>query len=167
MANATFDAKVEALHGGSKRSYGRPRIVRGLREQGVQVGHERVRNSLKRQDLRPVYKHPYRVTTESAHHQPVAPNVLYRRVDDWRVSQAWVADITYISTGEGWLYLAWRYGSGQSQNRRLVNERAHYGRAGLSGVEVGVLAAQTDCGTDHAFGPRQSVREREPPAVDQ
>ena len=80
--------------------------MRGLREQGVQVGHERARNSLKRQHLRPVYKRPYRVTTDSAHHKPVAPNVLDRRVDGWRVNEAWVADITCISTSEGWLYLA-------------------------------------------------------------
>ena len=106
MANAALDAQVAAIHAGSKRSYGRPRIVRGLREQGVAVGHERVRNSLKRQDLRPVYKRPYRVTTDSAHHKPIAPNVLDRRFDGWRVNQAWVADITYIATGEGWLYLA-------------------------------------------------------------
>ena len=106
IANAALDAQVAALHAGSKRSYGRPRIVRGLREQGVQVGHERVRNSLKRQDLRSVYKRPYRVTTDSAHHKPIAPNVLDRRVDGWRVNQAWVADITYVATNQGWLYLA-------------------------------------------------------------
>ncbi len=106
MANARLDAQVAALHASSKRSYGRPRIVRGLRAQGVQVGHERVRNSLKRQHLRPVYKRPYRVTTDSAHHKPVAPNVLDRRVDGWRVNQAWVGDITYVATDEGWLYLA-------------------------------------------------------------
>ena len=106
LANAALDAQVAAIHAGSKRSYGRPRIVRGLREQGVQVSHERVRNSLKRQDLRPVYKRPYRVTTDSAHYKPIAPNVLDRRFNDWRVNQAWVADITYIATGEGWLYLA-------------------------------------------------------------
>ena len=84
----------------------RPRIVRGLRAQGVPVSHERVRNSLKRQDLRPVYKRPYRVTTDSAHNKPIAPNVLDRRFDGWCVNRAWVADITYIATGEGWLYLA-------------------------------------------------------------
>lgn len=105
-ANAVLDAQVAAVHAGSKRSYGRPRIVRGLREQGVQVGHERVRKSLKRQGLRPVYKRPYRVTTDSAHHKPIAPNILERRFDGWRVNQAWVADITYVATGEGWLYLA-------------------------------------------------------------
>ena len=106
MANATLDAQVAAMHASSKCSYGRPRIVRGLREQGVAVSHERVRNSLKRQHLRPVYKRPYRVTTDSAHRKPIAPNVLDRRFDGWRVNQAWVADITYIATGEGWLYLA-------------------------------------------------------------
>jgi transposase InsO family protein len=106
IANATLDAQVAAIHAESQRSYGRPRIVRGLHEQGVQVSHERVRNSLKRQDLRPVYKRPYRVTTDSAHHKPIAPNVLDRRFYGWRVNQAWVADITYVATGEGWLYLA-------------------------------------------------------------
>ena len=105
-ANAALDARVAAIHAGSKRSYGRPRIVKGLRDQGIQVGHERVRHSLIRQGLRPVYKPPYRVTTDSAHHKPVAPNVLDRRFDGWQLNQAWVSDVTYIATGEGWLYLA-------------------------------------------------------------
>lgn len=106
MANAVLDAQVAAIHAGSQRSYGRPRIVRGLREHGVKVSHERVRNSLRRQGLCPVYKRAYRVTTDSAHDKPIAPNVLDRRFDGWRVNQAWVADITFIATGEGWLYLA-------------------------------------------------------------
>ena len=106
MANAALDARVAAIHAGTKRSYGRPRIVRDLRAQGVRVSHERVRNSLKRQGLRPAYQRPYRVTTDSAHNQPIAPNGLNRRIDGWQVNQAWVADITYIATDEGWLYLA-------------------------------------------------------------
>ncbi len=106
QANARLDAQVAALHAASKGSYGRPRIVRGLREQGLHVGPERVRRSLQRQALRPAYKRPYRVTTESNHRQPVAPNVLGRRFDGWNINRAWVSDITYISTLEGWLYLA-------------------------------------------------------------
>jgi transposase InsO family protein len=106
LANAALDAQVAAIHEGSKRSYGRPRIVRGLRNCGLVVSHERVRNSLNRQGLRPVYKRPYRVTTDSDHSKPVAPNVLDRRFDGWRINQAWVGDITYVETGEGWLYLA-------------------------------------------------------------
>ena len=53
MAKATLDAPVAAIHAGSQRSYGRPRIVRGLREQGIQVGHERVRNSRVKSSLIP------------------------------------------------------------------------------------------------------------------
>jgi transposase InsO family protein len=106
IANATLDAQVAAIHAATKRSYGRPRIVRDLRALGILVGHERVRRSLQRQTLRPVYKRPYRVTTDSAHTKPTAPNLLDQRFDGWQVNQAWVADITYIATAEGWLYLA-------------------------------------------------------------
>ena len=106
LADAALDARVAAVHAQSRRSYGRPRIVRELNDQGIQVGHERIRSSLKRQGLRPVYRRPYRVTTDSTHTKPIAPNVLDRRIDGWKVNQAWVADITYIATREGWLYLA-------------------------------------------------------------
>ena len=106
LANATLDAQVAAIHAASHRSYGRPRIVKGLHNQGVDVSHERVRHSLNRQGLRPVYKRPYRVTTDSEHQQPVAPNLLNRRFDSWGINEAWVGDITYVQTGEGWLYLA-------------------------------------------------------------
>ena len=106
VANAALDAQVAAIHQSSKHSYGRPRIVRSLRNCGVPISHERVRNSLKRQGLRPVYKRPFRVTTDSDHHNPVAPNILDRRFDGWGINQAWVGDITYVETAEGWLYLA-------------------------------------------------------------
>lgn len=106
LSNAALDVHVAAIHKGSKCSYGRPRIVEGLREWGLEVGHERVRNSLKRQNLRPIYKRPFRVTTDSDHDNPVAPNILDRRFDGWGINQAWVGDITYVETAEGWLYLA-------------------------------------------------------------
>ena len=105
-ANAALDAQVAAIHASSKRSYGRERIVRGLRKQGLSVGHERVRKSLRRQGLQALYKRPYRVTTDSNHAKPIAANVLDRRFDGWTVNRAWVADITYVATAEGWLYLA-------------------------------------------------------------
>ena len=114
-----------------------------------------------------MYKRPYRVTTDSAHDKPIAPNVLDRCFDGWRVNQAWVADITYIATGEGWLYLAVimdlasRRIVGWSMSERIKADSS------LPSVEVGVLAAQTVCGTDPAFGPWQPVRQRHPPAVDQ
>jgi putative transposase len=85
IANAALDAQIAAIHAATKRSYGRPRIVRDLHGRGVRGGHERVRKSLKRQTLRPVYKRPYRVTTDSAHCKPIAPNLLDRRFEGWQV----------------------------------------------------------------------------------
>ena len=106
LANQNLDAKVAAIHDASRRSYGRPRIVHKLRQQGEVVSAERVRKSLRRQGLRPVYRRPFVVTTDSAHRLPVAPNLLDRRFDGWQRDQAWVAYITYVPTGEGCLYLA-------------------------------------------------------------
>ncbi|WP_088509277.1 IS3 family transposase [Burkholderia ubonensis] len=106
QANTALDAEVAAIHRANRGSYGRPRIVRQLRAQGQTASAERVRRSLQRQGLRPAYKRPYRVTTDSTHRLPVAPNLLDRRFDGWQPNQAWVSDITFVRTGEGWLYLA-------------------------------------------------------------
>jgi transposase InsO family protein len=106
LANATLDAQVAAIYAGSQRSYGRIRIQRGLRQQGIEVGHERVRRSMQRQGLCPVYRRPFRVMTNAPHRKPVADNLLNRRFHGWRINQAWVSDITYLATAEGWLYLA-------------------------------------------------------------
>jgi len=103
QANAVLDAQVAAIHAQYKRRYGRARIVRELNQP---VSQERVRKSLQRQGLRPLYRRPYRVTTDSNHRNPLAPNVLDRRFYGWQMNRAWVGDITYIATNEGWLYLA-------------------------------------------------------------
>ena len=106
IANVVLDVHVASIHAQSDQTYGRVRIVEQLRSNGQFVGHERIRQSLLRQGLRPAYKRPYRVTTDSEHDEPIAPNVLKRRFDDWQPNQAWVADLTYIHTRQGWLYLA-------------------------------------------------------------
>lgn len=106
QANDRLDAQVAAIHRASGRSYGRERIHRQLRDEGVPAGRERIRKSLQRQGLRPVYRRPYRVTTDSGHGKPLAANLLERRFGAWAMNEAWVADITYVATGEGWLYLA-------------------------------------------------------------
>jgi putative transposase len=106
VANTVLDVQVAAIHAQSRRRYGRERIVRQLHAQGLTPGHERVRKSLLRQKLRPVYRRPYRVTTDSKHDEPVAANILNRRFEGWRINRAWVGDITFIATAEGWLYLA-------------------------------------------------------------
>ena len=158
LANGRLDAQVAALHAASGRSYGRDRIVRGLHQQGQCVGHERVRRSLVRQGLRSVYKRPYRVTTDSEHCKPVATNVLDRRFEGWQINQAWVADVTYVATAEGWLYLAVildlasRRIVGWSMSHRLKAElvcqalvSAYWGRKPAPG-----LIMHTDRGSQYA-----------------
>lgn len=128
IANATLDVHVASIHAQSEQTYGQPRIVKQLQKSGRVIGHERIRQSLLRQGLRPIYKRPYRVTTDSQHDQPVAPNVLKRRFDGWQPNQAWVADVTDIRTRQGWLYLAivldlaTRRIVGWSMNERMKTE---------------------------------------------
>ena len=101
-----LDKQVAALHAQSRATYGRPRLVQALAAQGVKTSAERVRRSLIRQGLRPVYRRAWKSTTDSAHRLPVAPNILARRFDGWASNRAWAADVTYLPTAEGWLYLA-------------------------------------------------------------
>jgi transposase InsO family protein len=106
LANRSLDAQVAVIHAEGKQGYGRIRVTRRLRQSGMRVGAERVRKSLLRQSLRSVYRKKYRVTTDSNHSKPVAQNLLDRRFDGWSPNRAWTTDITYLSTDEGWLYLA-------------------------------------------------------------
>jgi len=99
-------AQMRVIHAENDRSYGRIRLWKALTGQGQRVGQERVRRLMKVNGLRSVYRRPYRVTTRSDHAKPVAPNVLDRCFRQSEVDRAWVADITYVPTGEGWLYLA-------------------------------------------------------------
>jgi putative transposase len=106
LGNTVLDVQVAAIHAQSRRSYGRGRIVRQPHAQCLTPRRERVRKSLLRQKLRPVYRRPYRVATDSKHDKPIAANILKRRFEGWRMNRAWTGDITYIPTTEGWLYLA-------------------------------------------------------------
>jgi putative transposase len=106
LANRSLDAQAAVIHAEGKQGYGRIRVTRRLRQSGMRVGAERVRKSLLRQHLRSVYRKKYRVTTDSKHGKPIAQNLLDRRFDGWSPSRAWTTDITYLSTDEGWLYLA-------------------------------------------------------------
>ncbi len=165
VANAALDARITAIYESSKRSYGRPRIVRSLRDCGVPVSHERVRKSLKRQGLRPVYRRPFRVTTDSAHGNPVAANVLARRFDGWQINQAWVGDITYVETAEGWLYLACvmdlasRRIVGWSMSDRMKTElvtQALKSAYGLRRPGAGTIM-HTDRGSQYASAPHRRL----------
>ena len=98
---------IDQIHARSRKTYGAPRIEKELRKQGRRHGRNRVARLMKEQDLCGRQKARYRVqTTDSNHDQPVAPNRLARAPKATAPNQLWVADITYIETQEGWLYLA-------------------------------------------------------------
>jgi len=109
-ARATNDARlrveIAASHTASRRTYGSPRILHDLRAEGHRVSRKRVARLMRELGLVGRRKRRFRATTESTHRFPVAPNVLMRDFDVAEPNIAWVTDITYVATLEGWLYLA-------------------------------------------------------------
>jgi transposase InsO family protein len=104
--DARLRVKVATSHSASRRTYGSPRILRDLREEGHRVSRKRVARLMRELGLEGRRKRRFRATTDSQHRFPVAPNVLMRDFDVDAPNTAWVTDITYLATLEGWLYLA-------------------------------------------------------------
>ena len=104
--DARLRVEISASHSASRRTYGSPRILRDLREEGHCVSRKRVARLMRELGLEGRRKRRFRATTDSQHHFPVAPNVLMRDFDVEAPNTAWVTDITYLATLEGWLYLA-------------------------------------------------------------
>ena len=104
---ASLMAEIRKLHVGHRQSYGSPRVFRELRAQGEVVNEKTVAKVMREAGIRAKSDRKFRVTTtDSNHTQPVAENVLNREFTADQRNQKWVADITYIATLEGWLYLA-------------------------------------------------------------
>jgi putative transposase len=98
--------RLHVLHADSRRTYGRPRLRRALRQAGFHVGDRRVRRLMRAGGLVARGRRRYRVTTDSRHDAPVAPNHLARAFTVTRPNRVWAGDITALWTTEGWLYLA-------------------------------------------------------------
>lgn len=99
-------AVISAIHAELKGAYGSPRMVRELRLRGFTAGKERVERLMRENGIRARHKRRYKVTTDSRHGLPVAPNLLERNFMPSAPNQVWTSDITYLWTDEGWLYLA-------------------------------------------------------------
>ena len=107
LENQSLAQEIERIHARSRQTYGAPRIEQELRKTGRCHGRQRVARLLKEKGLCGRQKGRYRVqTTDSNHDQPIAPNRLAEAPKATAPNQVWVADITYIQTQEGWLYLA-------------------------------------------------------------
>lgn len=97
---------LKATFMASGQTYGSRRLVKAMRHRGYIIGRYRVRSMMKSAHLIPVWKRKFVRTTDSKHTGRIAPNLVQQ---DFRVSRknaVWVADITYIRTQSGWLYLA-------------------------------------------------------------
>lgn len=100
-------AEIRALHQASRGLYGSPRIHAALERAGTRVSRKRVARLMREAGLhsqRRVRRRPH--TTDSAHHRPVAPNLLARNFSATAPNQKWVGDLLGIATDEGWLYVA-------------------------------------------------------------
>src|SRR5215210_4692253 len=102
-------AKMREIHAQVEQRYGSPRVRQELRALGFACGKHRAARLMRAAGLRARSVPRYRVTTQSAHAAPIAPNALDRQfalAHHPQLNQTWAGDITYIPTREGWLYLA-------------------------------------------------------------
>ncbi len=104
--NRKLLAEVGAIHAKSHGTYGSPRVRAELIDKGHQCGRNRIARLMRVEGLQGIPKRRFRRTTTSSHTLPVAPNRLAQDFTAEAPNERWVADITYIPTGEGWLYLA-------------------------------------------------------------
>ena len=106
LTDAQMIALMKAIHEELKAAYGSPRMIRELRLRGFSAGKERAERLMRENGIRARHKRRYKVTTDSRHGLPVAPNLLAREFTPAGPNQVWTSDITYLWTDEGWLYLA-------------------------------------------------------------
>lgn len=106
LTDAQLLALIQAIHQELKGAYGSPRMVRELRARGFPAGKQRVERLMRENGIRARHKRRYKATTDSKHALPVAANLLDRNFAPAAPNEAWSADITYVWTDEGWLYLA-------------------------------------------------------------
>ena len=104
--NARLEVEIKAAHQRTRETYGPERLQAFLADNGIQVGIHRIKRMRKKLGLRCKQKRKFKATTDSNHALPVAPNLLDRQFAVAAPNKAWVTDITYIATDEGWLYLA-------------------------------------------------------------
>lgn len=97
---------IRRIHKMSRKAYGSPRVYAQLKKQGVSCNQKTVARLMHQDGLKGQRKYRKVITTNSKHEFPIASNVLNREFTADKPNQKWVADITYIPTEEGWLYVA-------------------------------------------------------------
>jgi putative transposase len=160
---------IKTVHEQSGGRYGSPRVHRELLRQGLRCSEKRVARLMREEGLCSSRHRRFRIKTTDANHPfPLAPNHLDRQFDPEQLNQAWVSDITYVATDEGWLYVATvmdlcsRRIIGWSSADHLRSELAL--EALLQALRVrgrcGELMHHSDRGVQYACGEYQALLER-------
>ena len=106
IENEKLIEKISYYFQESRQVYGSPRIYKDLRDAGYEVGENRVARLMRKAGIRAKSKRKYKLTTNSKHKRPKAANLLKQNFNTEESNKLWAADISYINTHEGWLYLA-------------------------------------------------------------
>ncbi len=104
--NARLAVAIQAAHVRTRQTYGPERLQAELREDGFPAGIGRIKRLRKKLGLRCTPVHRFTITTDSAHHLPVAENLLAQTFTAARPNETWLTDITYVPITAGWLYRA-------------------------------------------------------------
>ena len=105
--NAELVCKMKLIHKKCHETYGSPRMHASLKNaNGKPYSKNRIARLMRKNGIRAKTKRKFKATTLSKHNRPVAPNLLDQNFSIDRPNAVWVSDITYVPTGEGWLYLA-------------------------------------------------------------
>ncbi|OLC67382.1 MAG: transposase [Actinobacteria bacterium 13_1_40CM_4_65_12] len=165
QADERLGLEIAAIHAESRQRYGSPRVHAELADRGCRTSRKRVARLMRGRGLAARRRRRFRVTTHSRHPFPIAPNVLARQFERAGPDQAWVTDITYIPTGEGWLYLAVivdlcsRFAVGWAISERVTDDLtlAALGMALARRRPAAGLVHHSDRGSQYASGDYQRL----------
>jgi len=149
MANQELFNKIEVVYHENHAVYGSPRIYRELADQGVACSENRIARLMRLRGLQAKQTKRFKTTTKRNKAHPVAPNLLKRDFKADRPDQKWLADITYIATLEGWLYLAAildlhaRRIVGWAMSDRMTSDLT------IAALEMALLQRRPDAGLIH------------------
>jgi putative transposase len=164
-ANQKWVVEIRDIHAQSRKTYGSPRIHAELLARGFRVGKNRVARLMRAADIRARRKKKRKVTTDSQHAYPIAPDLLQRDFQAESPNRKWLGDITFIPTAEGWLYLAAildlfsrkivGWAMDETLESRLVEQAFHM--AVQNRTRIAGLLHHSDRGSQYAGGPYQSL----------
>ena len=105
-SNTALDRRIGEIFAGHRQRCGAPRIAEALHDEGFTCSENRIARRMRILGLKAIQAKKFKVTTDSNHSKPVAPDLLEQDFRAAAPNQKWTSDITYVWTDEGWLYLA-------------------------------------------------------------